>query len=76
MVVPSPSQDPEGQARTRARLRTMMKMRTAGGLLVLTVMAVLGVVALATGHERTGLIALVLGGLAVMSVVGQLNRRR
>jgi hypothetical protein len=43
---------------------------------VFAAMAVLGVVGLATGHERSGLIALAFGGGAVIVIVGSLNRRR
>jgi hypothetical protein len=75
MTVPSPLQDPEGQARTRARLRTLMNIRNAGGVIVFSAMAVLGVVGVATGHERSGLLAVVFGGGVVITIVARLARR-
>jgi hypothetical protein len=74
-MLPSPSQDPDRQAQGRARMRALRNSRTAGGLLVFTVMAVLGVVGLATGHEGSGLAALVIGGLAVIGISASLGRR-
>ncbi|MGH3158296.1 MAG: hypothetical protein ACRDNF_17225 [Streptosporangiaceae bacterium] len=76
MTVPSPLQDPERQAPTRAGLRTLMSVRNAGGVIVFAVMAVLGVVGLATGHERSGIIALVIGAPALIFVVARLTGRR
>ncbi len=76
MVVPSPSQDPAAKAQAQARLRALARIRATGGLIAFTAMAVLGVVGLATGHERSGLIALAFGGGAVIVIVGALNRRR
>jgi hypothetical protein len=75
MTVPSPLQDPEDQAQTRARLRALMSIRNAGGVIVFSVMGVLGIVGLATGHERSGLVALVIGGPAVIVIVARLARR-
>ena len=76
MTVPSPSQDPGGQAQTRARLRALMNTRNTGGVIVFSVMAVLGVVGLATGHEDSGLVALVIGGPMLIATVARLARRR
>jgi hypothetical protein len=76
VVVPSPSQDPDAKAQARARLRALTNIRAAGGLIAFTAMAVLGVVGLATGHERSGLIALAFGGGAVIVIAGAWNRRR
>lgn len=76
MTVPSPLQDPEGQAQTRARPRAPMRIRNAGGVIVFAVLGVLGVVGLATGHERSGLIALVFGVPAVITIVARLAGRR
>jgi hypothetical protein len=76
VTVPSPSQDPGGQAQTRARLRTLMNIRNAGGVIVFSVIGVLGVVGLATGHEGSGLVALVIGGPMVIVIVARLAGRR
>jgi len=53
-----------------------MSTRNAGGVIVFSVMGVLGVVGLATGHERSGLIALVIGGPAVIFIVARMAGRR
>jgi hypothetical protein len=53
-----------------------MNIRNAGGVIAFSVMGVLGVVGLATGHERSGLIALVFGGFAVIVIVARLAGRR
>jgi hypothetical protein len=53
-----------------------MNIRNAGGVIAFSVMGVLGVVGLATGHERSGLIALALGGGVVIVVAGRLAGRR
>lgn len=76
MTVPSPSQGPEGQAQTRARLRALMNIRNAGGVIVFSVMGVLGVVGLATGHEGSGLVALVIGAPMAIVIVARLAGRR
>jgi hypothetical protein len=76
VTVPSPSQDPGGQAQTRARLRALMNIRNAGGVIVFSVIGVLGVVGLATGHEGSGLVALVIGGPMVIVIVVRLAGRR
>ena len=76
MTEPSPSQDPGDQAQTRARLRALMNTRNAGGVIVFSVMAVLGVVGVATGHEDSGLVALVIGGPMLIVIVARLAGRR
>lgn len=53
-----------------------MNIRTAGGVIVFSVMGVLGVVGLATGHEDSGLVALVIGGPMVIVIVARLAGRR
>jgi hypothetical protein len=53
-----------------------MNIRNAGGLIVFSVMGMLGVVGLATGHESSGLIALVIGAPAVIVIVARLAGRR
>jgi hypothetical protein len=53
-----------------------MNIRNAGGVIVFSVMAVLGVVGLATGHEDSGLVALVIGGPMVIVIVARLAGRR
>jgi hypothetical protein len=76
VTVPNPSQDPGGQPQARERLRTLMNMRNVGGLIAFSVLGVLGVVGLATGHEQTGAVALVIGGPALIVLVVRLARRR
>jgi hypothetical protein len=70
VTVSSPSQDPGGQAQTLARIRNV------GGVIVFSVMAVLGVVGLATGHEASGLVALVIGAPMLIVIVARLAGRR
>ena len=53
-----------------------MNIRNAGGVIVFSVMAVLGVIGLATGHEDSGLVALVIGGPMVIITVARLAGRR
>ena len=53
-----------------------MKIRNAGGLIAFSALGVLGIVALATGHEHTGVIALVIGGPAVIVLIARLAGRR
>jgi len=53
-----------------------MRIRSAGGVIVFSVMAVLGVVGLATGHVASGLAALVIGGPMVIVIVARLAGRR
>jgi hypothetical protein len=67
---PSPSQDPGGQAQTPARIRNV------GGVIVFSVMAVLGIIGLATGHEASGLVALVIGGPMLIVIGARLAGRR
>jgi hypothetical protein len=76
MTMPSPSQDPGGQAQAQARLRALKNIRNAGGIIVFSVMGVLGIVGLATGHEGSGLVALVIGGPMVIVMVTRLTGRR
>ena len=70
MAEPSPSQQPAGQAQALTRIRS------AGGVLVFSVMAVLGIVGLATGHVASGLVALVIGGPMLIVVIVRLAGRR
>jgi hypothetical protein len=67
-----PSQDPGGREQTGTRI----SVRNVGGVIVFAVMAVLGVVGLATGHERSGIIALVIGAPALIFIVARLAGRR
>jgi hypothetical protein len=53
-----------------------MNIRNAGGVIGFAVIGALGVVGLATGHERSGLIALVIGGPAMIFIVARLAGRR
>jgi len=76
VTVPGPLQDPEGQPQPRARPRALMNIRNAGGLIAFSVLGVLGVIGLATGHEHNGVIALVIGGPAMIALATRLARRR
>lgn len=53
-----------------------MNIRNAGGVIVFSVMGVLGVVGLATGHEASGLVALVIGGPTLIVIVARLAGRK
>jgi hypothetical protein len=53
-----------------------MNIRNTAGVIVFSAMAVLGVVGVATGHERSGLLAVVFGGGAVITLAGRLTGRR
>ena len=53
-----------------------MNIRNAGGVIVFSVIGVLGVVGLVTGHEASGLVALVIGGPMVIVIVARLAARR
>lgn len=77
-MVTNPSQDPKAQA--QAKWRTLKRVRAAGFLVLLPVLVVGGIVVLVTGHERSGLTALVIGGVwavgAVLTIAGRTFRRR
>jgi hypothetical protein len=76
-MMPRPPQDPEARSQAQAEWRTLKITRAAGALLLMTVIAVGGIVALATGHERSGLAALVISGVGVvLTIAGRLLRRR
>jgi hypothetical protein len=53
-----------------------MTLRNAGGVIAFSVLGLLGIVGLATGHERTGAVALVIGGPALIFMVARLISRR
>jgi len=53
-----------------------MNFRNAAGLIAFSVLGVLGVIGLATGHEQTGAVALVIGGPALIVLVVRLAARR
>jgi len=53
-----------------------MNIRNAGGVIAFSVLGVLGVVGLATGNERSGVIALVIGGPAMIFMVARLAGRK
>jgi hypothetical protein len=73
----SPSQDPESRAQAQAEWQALKMVRAAGLVAVLAAVAVLGMVWLATGHDRSGLITLVIiGVLAVPTIAGRILRRR
>lgn len=53
-----------------------MNIRNSGGVIAFSVLGVLGVIGLATGHEHSGIIALVIGGPAMIFMVTRLAGRR
>lgn len=71
---PNPSRDAETQAQARASLRSLVRIRSVGGMIFFLLMAVLGAVALAAGY-RGGLAALVIGGIGVIGLIAALVRR-
>jgi hypothetical protein len=72
-----PSQDPEIRAQAQAEWRALKMIRPAAGVVVLTAVAVVGMVWLATGHYRSGLITLlIIGALTVPTVAGRILRKR
>lgn len=73
----SPSQDPETRARGRAEWRALMTFRSAGAIILIAVITVAGIVGLATGHDRSGITALMIIGVgAVITIAGWARRRR
>ena len=72
-----PSQDPETRAQAQAEWRALKMIRPAAALVILAAVAVVGMVWLATGHYRSGLITLaIIGVLTVPTIAGQILRRR
>jgi glycine/D-amino acid oxidase-like deaminating enzyme len=72
-----PSQDPEIRAQAQAEWRALRMIRPAAALVILAAVAVVGMVWLATGHYRSGLITLaIIGVLTVPTIAGQILRRR
>jgi hypothetical protein len=53
-----------------------MSIRNAGGLIVFSVAGVLGVLGLATGHERSGIVAMAFGIPAAIVLGARLAGRR
>jgi hypothetical protein len=73
----SPSQDPETRAQAPAEWRALKMIRPAAAVAVLVVVAVYGIAELATGHDRSGLITLlIIGVLTVPTIAGRILRRR
>lgn len=71
------SQDPEIRAQAQAEWRALKMIRPAAALVILTAVAVVGMVWLATGHYRSGLITLaIIGVLTVPTIAGRILRRR
>jgi hypothetical protein len=79
-MMTNPSQDPKARAQAQAEWRTLKRTRAAAAVVLMTVLVVGGIVALGTGHERSGLAALVIGGTwavgAVLGIVGRTLRTR
>jgi glycine/D-amino acid oxidase-like deaminating enzyme len=72
-----PSQDPETRAQAQAEWRALRMIRPAAALVILAAVAVVGMVWLATGHYRSGLITLaIIGVLTVPTIAGRILRRR
>jgi hypothetical protein len=73
----SPSQDPETRAQAQAEWRALRMIRPVAAVAVLAAVAVFGIVELATGHDRSGLITLlIIGVLTVPTIAGRILRRR
>jgi hypothetical protein len=73
----SPSQDPETRARAQAEWRALKMIRPAAAVAVLAAVTVFGIAELAIGHDRSGLITLlVIGVLTVPTIAGRILRRR
>lgn len=71
------SQDPETRVQAQAEWRALKMIRPAAALVILAAVAVVGMVWLATGHYRSGLITLaIIGVLTVPTIAGQILRRR
>ena len=71
------SQDPEIRAQAQAEWRALKMIRPAAALVILAAVAVVGMVWLATGHYRSGLITLaIIGVLTVPTIAGRILRRR
>jgi len=72
--------DPETRAQEQAEWRALKVFRAAAAGVVLTVIAVGGIVALGTGHYLSGLTALVIGGVGAagvfITIAGRILRRR
>jgi hypothetical protein len=72
-----PSQGPEIRAQAQAEWRALKMIRPAAALVILAAVAVVGMVWLATGHYRSGLITLaIIGVLTVPTIAGRILRRR
>ena len=72
-----PSQDPETRAQAQAEWRALKMMRPAAAVVILAAVAVVGIVWLAAGHYRSGLITLVIiGVLTVPTIAGRILRKR
>jgi hypothetical protein len=70
-----PSQDPETWA--QAEWRALKMIRPAAAVAILAAVAIVGMVWLATGHYRSGLITLaIIGVLTVPTIAGRILRRR
>jgi hypothetical protein len=73
----SQPQEPETRAQAQAEWRALKIFRGAGAVVLMTVIAVGGIVALGTGHYRSGVAALVISGAgAVLTITGWILRRR
>jgi hypothetical protein len=73
----SPSQDPETRAQARAEWRALKMIRPAAAVVILVAAAIFGIVRLATGHYRSGLITLlIIVVLTVPTISGRILRKR
>jgi hypothetical protein len=76
-MIEGPSQDPETRAQAQAEWRALKMIRPAAAAVILAAVAVVGMVWLAAGHYRSGLITLVIiGVLTVPTIAGRILRGR
>jgi hypothetical protein len=72
-----PSQDPESRAHAQAEWRALKMIRPAAAVAVLAAVGIFGIVELAIGHDRSGLITLlIIGVLTIPTIAGRILRRR
>ena len=68
-MIEGPSQDPETRAQAQAEWRALKMTRPAAAVVILATVAVVGMVWLATGHYRGGLITLVIIGVLTVPTI-------
>ena len=74
---PAQAQDPRARAQAQAEWRALRIFRAGGALVFLLVLAVGGIVGLATGHYQSGIVALAVGGVGgIVTIAGLILRKR